>query len=101
MRHPFRSAASAKLAGSTSGDDRKHSEALDVEGRAREDEEPFDVGQPAELNLTEARDGFDPAEDAFDPGATGLTLGVAVATACTTSTWPRYASRASAPSDFR
>ena len=53
-------------------------EAFHVEGRAREDEEPFDVGQPAEFDLAEARDGFDPAEDPFDPRATGLTLLVAI-----------------------
>src|SRR6478752_10670635 len=48
-----------------------------VEGRAREDEETVDLVEPAELHLAQPRQRFQPPEDAFDPGPTGLTGGVA------------------------
>src|SRR5215208_4075259 len=51
-----------------------------IEGGTREHEEPVDLGQAAQLDLTHPGDGLQPSERRFDPWPRMLTLRVAVMT---------------------
>src|SRR5215831_7380502 len=68
-----------------------------IEGRAREDEEPIDLGQPAQLDLANPGNGLQPPEGRFDARSRVLTDRIALVTGGAavnrTAAWPRQVLR--------